>query len=296
MGRTGNKMRLATLSILVTGLEAQSIFDRLTNITSYSESTPDPNLPILRSRRRGRNRNNPTSNGPTLFQVLNAIKVTSQYGCWCTSEDNWSESRGTPVDQMDHLCKGYVQAMKCLQMDVGDVLGELASEECNPLTTKYKTAGFNFMKVGEIEIEEIREKCGIANQGDLCKTNVCIVDVAMLPNVWHILKRGSDFIIEANFRHQNGFDRKVECGFQKEASKGAGASADVTGVEGSVGGDENDLETFRGRDVECCGAQPFRKPYKTQNGNRQCCAAANLAYDATKFTCCDSGEIKVACD
>jgi hypothetical protein len=232
-----------------------------------------------------------------LFNTLKAIKATSQYGCWCSSEENWAQAKGTPVDAMDEICKQYVQGMKCLRIDVGDVYGEIAAENCDPLTTKYKTAGFNFMKVGEIDAEEIREKCAIANKGDLCKTNVCIVDVAMLPHVWHILKKGSDFMIMDKFIHGSGFDRKVECGFQKEASKGAGASADVAGLDRSVtGGDSADDGGFDGREVECCGAQPFRKPYKTMNGDRQCCAAANLAFDPSKFTCCESGEVKVACD
>merc|ERR1712226_531927 len=275
MGRTENSMRLSSLSILVVGLEAQNIVERLTDVTQNSNSTADPSIPMMRSsRRRGRNRDSP-SNGPSLFNVLNALKATSEYGCWCSSQDNWADAKGTPVDAMDHLCKGYVQAMKCLQMDVGDVLGELASENCDPLKTQYKTAGFNFMKVGELDPEEIREKCALANRGDLCQTNVCIVDVAMLPNVWHILKKGSDFIIMDKYRHRSGFDRKVECTFKGEVSKGAGASADVSGVDRSV---VEEVNEFSGRDIECCGAQPFRKPYKTMSGNRQCCAAANLPY------------------
>ena len=117
--------------------------------------------------------------------------------------------------------------------------------------------------------------------------------------LYHTLEstRTINFMIMNKFIHASGFDRKVECGFQKESSKGAGASADVAGVDRSMtAGDSVEDDSFDGREVECCGAQPFRKPFKTMNGDRQCCAAANLAFDPSKFTCCESGEIKVACD
>lgn len=230
------------------------------------------------------------------MDVLNAISATSEYACWCSSGENWSEAKGTPLDAMDELCKGYVQAMKCVNMDVMDDGGEEAAATCDPMKTRYLTTGIDFFNLHQLTIDDIVAKCNAANEG-LCQKSVCMVDVSMIPNVWHIIKAGHDFIIENGFKHASGFDRETTCHFDATAVAGAGASAAVSGDESAVASSNNRAQAqFNGRETECCGSQPFRKPYKTQEGKRQCCAAANLPYDATKFTCCESGEVKVACD
>ena len=124
------------------------------------------------------------------------------------------------------------------------------------------TTGIDFFNLHQLTIDDIVAKCNAANEG-LCQKSVCMVDVSMIPNVWHIIKAGHDFIIENGFKHASGFDRETTCHFDATAVAGAGASAAVSGDESAVVSSNNRAQAqFNGRETECCGSQPFRKPYR----------------------------------
>lgn len=44
---------------------------------------------------------------------------------------------------------------------------------------------------------------------------------------------------------------------------------------------------------DCCGHYPFRHPFKTYGGQRQCCGAKT--YDSQILKCCANGKVRVNC-
>lgn len=279
-------------------------------ITKLRQATADHTEPpiefsaLLRGRRRNRNRNRrpkrPIRTGPSLVDVLNVISATSEYGCWCSSKTTWNKAHGEPLDEIDELCKGYVQNMRCVTMDMADA----GVDDCNVMKTRYVTKGIDFFDLENLTYDTIVAGCKRVND-DPCAQNVCIVDVAMIPVVYSLLKNNKEFMIDPDFDHNTGeFDKDGYCTVLSHLDgDDRGLFGDYNGApEGGDGGDSlgsspasNDLVEMgvATRTVECCGSQPLRKPYKVMGGTRQCCV--NTPYDSTKFTCCADGSVGVSC-
>lgn len=232
------------------------------------------------------------------MDVLNVISATSEYGCWCSSKETWSQAHGEPLDEIDTLCKGYVQAMKCVEMELAD----MGIEDCNVMATRYTTKGIDFFDLINLTYDEIVRKCHAINS-DPCAARVCIVDVAMIPGVYSLLKENKEYVIDVHFDHAGStFNQEEMC--ISLAHIDADAHLAVAGGDGgdSLGSAPSGASAMSAavtfeidpiRPVECCGALPFSKPYKTMGGQRECCVST--PYDSNKFTCCENGEVSISC-
>merc|ERR1719219_2851090 len=95
------------------------------------------------------------------------------------------------------------------------------------------------------------------------------------------------------YSHAQGFDsstdealRMAELDEEYSHAQGFDSSTDVgcpvkPGVHGSSG------------NKACCGAYPNRFPYKTLDGDRDCCGSRT--YNTQILNCCPNGQVKASC-
>ena len=65
--------------------------------------------------------------------VQEAIQQFDNYGCWCYFYDNVGRGKGTPVDELDGLCKTLHDGYTCAIID-----SEEEGQECTPWEVPYR--------------------------------------------------------------------------------------------------------------------------------------------------------------
>lgn len=141
------------------------------------------------------------------------------------------KGRGSPVDNIDRICKVLADGYACAKID---------SEEknCVPWEVDY-VEGYN-SKHPEVTCHEV-------NEAHSCAAYACIAEGVFIVEVVNAYF-GSLGKIDMGHSHYNGFDADSNCGvvnFERE---------------------ENDE-----RARECCGNWPRRYPFRTFNNHRACC-------------------------
>merc|ERR1711988_840003 len=190
--------------------------------------------------------------------IANAVNQLDEYGCWCYFYDNVGRGKGTPVDEIDGFCKTLADGYQCAIID-----SEAAGESCVPWEVAYAPgngAGVN-----------LRDSCNSLNT-DNCARYACAVEGQFTDSLFAFLLSGSQ-IDYATYSHNNGFDPSHNFG----GEPGCPVKPGVKGVSG---------------EKACCGAYPYRFPYKTLDGDRACCGARTYN---TQLNCCSNGQVKANC-
>jgi hypothetical protein len=190
--------------------------------------------------------------------VQAAVESFDEYGCWCYFYDNVGRGKGTPVDELDGMCKTLHDGYTCAIIDA-----ELeGADECIPWEVEYNP--------GSGAGNDRFATCQAANPGgDNCAVRACSVEGIFTDNVFALLLGGSQADLE-NFSHSQGFDPATDAGCPVKP-----------GVHGSSGA------------KECCGSYPNRFPFKTLDGDRACCASRT--YNTQILSCCPNGQVKANC-
>jgi len=187
--------------------------------------------------------------------IANAVNTLDEYGCWCYFYDNVGRGKGTPVDEIDGFCKTLGDGYQCAMID-----SEAAGESCVPWEVAYQPgtgAGVN-----------LRESCNTLNT-ESCAQMACAVEGQFVDSLFAFLLSGSQ-INYNDFGHNNGFD--------PSHNEGCPVKPGVKGVSG---------------EKQCCGAYPYRFPFKTLDGDRACCGART--YNTQLLNCCGNGQVKANC-
>merc|ERR1712071_407053 len=188
--------------------------------------------------------------------IANAVNSLDEYGCWCYFYDNVGRGKGTPVDEIDGFCKTLGDGYQCAIID-----SEAAGESCVPWEVVYSPgtgAGVN-----------LRDSC-IALNDNKCARYGCAVEGQFVDSLFAFLLSGSQ--IDYNtYGHNAG-------GFDASHNEGCPVKAGIKGVSG---------------EKACCGAYPYRFPFKTLDGDRACCGART--YNTQLLNCCSNGQVKANC-
>jgi len=176
------------------------------------------------------------------------------YGCWCYFDELHGKGKSHPVDQMDAFCKTLAEGYDCIQMDEEEE-GSIGEDgPCTPWEVFYLPAS-----IGDTVVEQ----CNDRNGENTCAARACIVEMQFVTNVFRFVISGG--AMDSNNKHDNGFSVEENCptkqGVQSEKS--------------------------------CCGAYPYRHPFKTYDGTRSCCGSKT--YDNTTLKCCGDGKIRASC-
>lgn len=236
----------------------------------------------------------------------NAMQQIAAYGCWCQFTDNtYIKGKGTPVDDIDRLCKGLSDNYECASID-----GQEENEECNPWDTYYSPPFGSFLAK---EHDGVITECNAMNGEGSCAARACISETVFINRLFHTILRGGK--IMSAHKHSNDFDPHGDCPVRKDnapvvssndsGSNSGGESQDDSNSAGTVLTFSNDddepavepsiLPVANVEMDACCGSYPDRFPYRSHAGDRQCCGVKT--YNALTLTCCDAdaSSIKANC-
>jgi len=178
------------------------------------------------------------------------------YGCWCYFAESFGKGKSHPVDEMDAYCKALHEGYECVMIDHEKEADE-NTPECVPWEEFYVPAA-----VGETD--DIVDQCTDRNaEYGNCSVRSCIVESQFVTSVFrHMISGGA---LNTEYNHNEGFDVEESC----PTTPGQTSEKD------------------------CCGFYPYRHPFKTYGGQRECCGAKT--FDVSILKCCANGKVRVNC-
>jgi hypothetical protein len=181
------------------------------------------------------------------------LAAINEYGCWCYFEEDHGKGKSQPLNEIDSYCKILHEGYDCAMMDAE----EAGEPECEPWEVTYVTQTTS-------DIDTLIQVCTNLN-ADKCARNACIVEGMFVVNIVQSFFAGIS--LDPIYKHTDpDFDLGVMCP-TKPGPQSVGKS--------------------------CCGFYPFRRPYKTYEGNRSCCGVKT--YDTNILTCCADGKPRMSC-
>ena len=206
------------------------------------------------------------------------IEKIDNYGCWCYFQDNHGKGKGSPMNAVDEQCKILQDGYSCIVMDYEASHEEGKGGGCVPWEVKYTSAtglgmlaNSNFDEEGDDETNSatleyaLRKKCRKANRNSNCAARACVVENYFVLSMVKLFLNGTVF--DPSLLHELGhFDPNVMC----------------TIKSGHFYSEK-----------KCCGDYPIRFPYKTNGGDRGCCAGNT--FNSVIMDCCEDGEVRITC-
>lgn len=194
------------------------------------------------------------------------IDSINSYGCWCYFQDNHGAGRGPAQNEVDNQCKILHEGYECIMMDAVDE----GDDSCLPWHEEYKSATGLGLLVDHDDNDTLEEalrfRCKKANKKSKtkCAERSCIVENYFVVRVMRLFLKGVPF--DPSLKHdKNIFDPKANC-------------PTVQGIQS---------------DKECCGLYPFRFPFKTLSGSRDCCG--QRTFNSDLMMCCDDMNVRLSC-
>jgi len=208
--------------------------------------------------------------------VATAVRQFDEYGCWCYFYDNVGRGKGTPVDEIDGLCKTLHDGYMCAMIDAENE----GSEECVPWEVEYNP--------GQGTGSDRFADCLAQNPGaSNCVVRSCSVEGIFADNIFALLLGGSSADL-ATYSHANGFDPSHS---YEECTTDADGNETCEWVQGACA--SKPYTQKASGDKACCGAYPNRYPFRTLDGDRACCGSRT--YNTQILNCCANGQVKANC-
>lgn len=178
------------------------------------------------------------------------------YGCWCFQMGNFPlrMGNGSPVDNVDKICKRHKECYQCGKRDSGS--------ECLPEETGYRFSATFDSVTGRPNVECI-------NREGTCRRNICECDKAFAERLPQAAK-SDDGWTGAHHAHYGGFDSRGACLARINPGPGQG-----------------------GYQLQCCGAYPDRFPYRfaKDGSGKQCCG--DRVFDSMTHSCCPDQVVRL---
>jgi len=188
-------------------------------------------------------------------QSITNITKYWTYGCWCFQMGDFPLrlGNGSPVDNVDKICKRHKECYQCAKKDAG-------TGDCLPEETGYRFAASFDGVTGATVVQCL-------NPEGSCRRNICECDKAFASRLPQAAE-SSDGWNGAHHAHYGGFDSRSSCL----------ARIHTPGSE---------------HKVECCGEYPDRFPYRfaKDNSGKQCCGATSIFSQET-HDCCDDDVVR----
>lgn len=191
------------------------------------------------------------------------IDSINSYGCWCYFQENHGRGKGSPQNEVDAQCKILHDGYTCIIMDA-----EAEGKTCTPWDQSYNSGTGLGLVVSDPENNTheaaIHKSCSRVNRKNNCAARACMVENYF---VMQIFKQFLASVV---------FDPSL-----KHALGNFSPAADCPTRPGPYS------------EKECCGKYPIRFPYKTQNGDKDCCG--QKTYNTGIMQCCAGNSVKLNC-
>lgn len=210
-------------------------------------------LEIAIEQKRNSSDSGPSVRGLYIQNFESQLSKLYNYGCWCYFDDDHGKGKSQPVNDFDAICKVLHDGYECIILD-----SIVAGSSCIPWDETYVSAA----STGFTEGNEL-EDCQTANPGNDCAIRSCAVEKRFISTMISLLFSSAAF--DDSKQHSSGFDPELDC----------------TRIPGPAS------------PKECCGDYPMRFPYRTLNGDRQCCNGAT--FNAAVTSCCSDGTVAISC-
>jgi len=186
-------------------------------------------------------------------QSITNITKYWTYGCWCFQMGDYPLriGNGSPVDNVDKICKRQKECYQCAKKDALDNGLECVAEE-----TSYRFKASYDAVTGTPIVQ-------CTNEVGSCRRNLCECDRSFAERL-PAAAGGEDGWSGAHHAHYGGFDSRTNCLARIQ-------------TPGSV-----EFE------LECCGEFPDRFPYrvaKDKTTGKQCCK--NTIFNTDTHDCCN---------
>jgi len=204
--------------------------------------------------------------------IMTFLADIQYYGCWCYLDTNWDTAKGPVQDGLDQECKNLVSNYRCLVLDALD-----RGETCDPAIQDYTE--YNLFAGSQQVVNECNTNGNeLVLTNSQCQIDLCIADGTFTLNLFSLMFQAGgisaqnppyDPAVAHAANTENGgnpgtFDPTVEC--LTNALSGAGRS-----------------------EKACCGVYPERYPFKTFNGDKDCCG--ERTYTTLALQCCSDTDV-----
>ena len=172
------------------------------------------------------------------------------YGCFCFNEfsPTKAQGKGSARDMIDQSCKNLYKCQTCIDMDIEQ---SLILSNIDGKCEYTSTYSFNLTMNGP-DLPAI--EC--LNMDNTCKRSLCECDKRF---GFELAASWSEW--SAQWKGKDAFDRSAECRSTGSANKG--------------------------RIDQCCGVYPYRYPFHSNDGERECCGVKTFAVEGPKQCCAD---------
>jgi len=200
--------------------------------------------------------------GFTPFMMTHLVDI-QYYGCWCYLDSDWDTAKGPVQDGLDQECKNLVSNYRCLVLDALD-----RGDTCDPALQDYTP--YNLFAGSQDVVGECAVNGNQNGANSQCQIDLCIADGTFTLNLFALMFQlgginqntppyDPSVTHAANTDNPGTFDPAVEC--LTNALNGAGRS-----------------------EKACCGSYPNRYPFKTFNGEKDCCG--DRTFTTLALQCC----------
>lgn len=209
---------------------------------------------------------------------LFTISSVANYGCWCRF-NMYHPYKGTPQDTVDEACKQWYQNYDCLAVDYNT---DTPAFTCND-EVDYVDVITN-LQDPFLPGTDYAAACAAANAGDDCAIESCHIDAVFIRHVFTFL---TDNTLNMTLSGWYGFNGNICTGYVPGEAGTTGAP-DATQNPPTTAAPVPTLNPPMPKKA-CCGAYPNRFPYKTRQGETECCVDAT--YNVNILQCCPSNAL-----
>jgi len=203
--------------------------------------------------------------------IATALSPINHYGCWCYFQQ--FAGRGTPINEVDQICKVLQQGYECAYID-----GVEEGEPCTAFETEYASG----ITIGS---DDVTIECQDKNPNNNCAMRSCIIEGNFVLSIFAAFFSNVDFDPDQKHIEEGGVFDPATCVGAPAAPVIDNGDGDGNGNGGGSSG-PGDCGCDNCAAKTCCGDYPVRYPFKKKCGDSSCCG--DIVFATADSVCCPS--------
>lgn len=200
----------------------------------------------------------------TMKAKMNGIM---EYGCWCNLASGFKKGRGTPVNELDAVCRNVNLNTRCIDLDA-----KVGNYTCNPYEINFFPA---FMGLST-DAAELESQCQDVNdllydENDNPNDKACAIRTCVVST--YLVSALAEFSLTVGYKYEPEYvhiGRTYEDADDKEQDGTFDFEKNCPSMDYSTG------------PKNCCGLYPYRHEYRTDL--KECCVEKEGGYGREIFS------------